>query len=52
MIEYFYIYRIRRHKTMGREYLDINETTKISTLDYDVSFVLKFNDYYCIELEN
>ena len=37
---------------MGREYLDINETTKLSTLDYDVSFVLKFNDYYYIKLEN
>ena len=37
---------------MDKDYLDINETTKLCTLDYDVKFVIKINGYYYIKLEN
>ena len=36
----------------GKDYLDINETTQLSTMDYDVKVVVKYGDYYYIKLEN
>ena len=37
---------------MEKDYLDINETTKLCTMNYDVKFVKKFDNYYYIKLEN
>lgn len=37
---------------MEKDYLDINETTKLCTMDYDVKLVIKYDNYYYIKLEN